>query len=193
MNTARQLLWLPTQPRGEVQGEAGDRHLLRARRRRALGGGGLPRRQRAAPDVQQFALVNIALTLVWIGVALTILQARGRVGAAALPFRPMCAPPRPSCCSRDRRRRRSAQDDAAKRSWPPSKPRRRRSCIPTNRPRSSSASRRSSSCRVDAVQTRADLSVHRQHDRRRRPRGRPRRTAPGSAIPAASTRTRPGR
>jgi hypothetical protein len=37
------------QPRREVQGEAGDRHLLRARRRRAVGDGGLSRGQRPAP------------------------------------------------------------------------------------------------------------------------------------------------
>jgi hypothetical protein len=38
------------QPRREVQSEAGDRRLLHARRRRALGRGGLCRRQRPAPQ-----------------------------------------------------------------------------------------------------------------------------------------------
>ena len=38
------------QPRGKVQGEAGDRHVLRARRRSAFGGRGVSRRQRPAPD-----------------------------------------------------------------------------------------------------------------------------------------------
>ena len=36
MNTARQLLWLPTSTRREVQGQTGDRCVLRAERRRAL-------------------------------------------------------------------------------------------------------------------------------------------------------------
>ena len=38
------------QPRGEVQGEAGDRHLLHALRRRAVGRRRLRRRQRAPPQ-----------------------------------------------------------------------------------------------------------------------------------------------
>ena len=36
-NTVRQALFLPTSPRGEVQGQGGDRHVLHAARRRVCG------------------------------------------------------------------------------------------------------------------------------------------------------------
>ena len=42
-NTVRRALFLPTTPRGEVQGAAGGRDILLARRRHALGGDRLPR------------------------------------------------------------------------------------------------------------------------------------------------------
>ena len=47
MNTAKQMMWLPTTPRGEVQGQAGGRRLLLSDRRPGRGGRRIRRHQLA--------------------------------------------------------------------------------------------------------------------------------------------------
>ena len=74
MNTARQLLWLPTS-REESKGEAGHRYVLRAWRRSILGRDRVPRHCRhPVRRVWLRCRQRGVLTLVWIGVALLILK-----------------------------------------------------------------------------------------------------------------------
>jgi hypothetical protein len=90
MNTARQLLWLPTSREEKYKAkQAIDTFFVR-------GGDVLSAgvvfvgAQIMHLDVQQFATVNIVLTIIWLGIALRILAPR-RAFPRLAPFRPLAS------------------------------------------------------------------------------------------------------
>ena len=92
MNTARQLLWLPTSREEKYKAkQAIDTFFVRAGDVLSAGVVYLGT-QRLHLDVQQFAVGNIALTLVWLGVALWILRPQDTLPRMALrPLAPAAA------------------------------------------------------------------------------------------------------
>ena len=90
MNTARQILWLPTSREEKYKAkQAIDTFFVRAGD--VLSAGAVYfGTQRLHLDFQQFAVGNIALTLVWLGVALLIL--RPQYTLPRMAFRPLAAP-----------------------------------------------------------------------------------------------------
>ena len=86
MNTARQLLWLPTSREEKYKAkQAIDTFFVRAGDLLSAGAVFLGANVLHL-TVQQFALGNIVLTLVWIGVALMILEPEREI---SMPFRPL--------------------------------------------------------------------------------------------------------
>ena len=92
MNTARQLLWLPTSREEKYKAkQAIDTFFVRAGDVLSAGVVYLGT-QRLHLDIQQFAVGNIALTLVWLGVALLILRPQYTLPRIALrPLAPAAA------------------------------------------------------------------------------------------------------
>jgi ATP:ADP antiporter, AAA family len=87
MNTARQLLWLPASREEKYKAkQAIDTFFVRAGDVLSAGVVYLGT-HRLHLDIQQFAVANVALTAVWLGVALLIL--RPRIGASIAMLRPL--------------------------------------------------------------------------------------------------------
>ena len=83
MNTARQMLWLPTARAREVRRQAGGRHLRRARRRRpGRRAWSMPARRGCRMDRQAFAGALLVVIAPWIGVAWLLVSEYRRRHAA---------------------------------------------------------------------------------------------------------------
>ena len=147
MNTARQMLWLPTSRDEKYKAkQAIDTFFVRggdvlSAMAVYLGASVLHL------GVQQFAIVNTVLAVVWIGLALTIVRpaVAVRAAGAAAPTDWRRRGHR-RCSWRSRRPPRRSRP--AKRSWRRTRPTRPRTSTPTSRPSWSSACRPSSSCRA---------------------------------------------
>jgi AAA family ATP:ADP antiporter len=91
MNTARQLLWVPTSREEKYKAkQAIDTFFVRAGDVISAGVV-LLGTQRLHLDVQQFAVANIALTIVWLGVALLILRPERVLRPVLRPLVPAAA------------------------------------------------------------------------------------------------------
>ena len=133
MNTARQLLWLPTTREEKYKAkQAIDTFFVRGGDVLSavvvyVGAGVLHL------TVQQFALANVVLTLAWLLTALLILEPHKR--AAAVSMRPLAGAA--AAVLLLRRPRRPPRRAPARNCSPRSRPRRPASCSRTRRTRSS--------------------------------------------------------